>query len=173
MLVNNGARHAQLPPDARSIFLGPSVDTEPNGFTGQLATGDDLDDIDDEDGVTILSLFNTQEPTASIRVNASGFGFVDAWIDWNRDLDFSDVGEQILTNRQVAAGDTNFSFTMPSTASVGVSYLRVRLSTLGNLSAVGVGVGGEVEDYRITIVRNSRPVANPDSYTLDEDTSLS
>jgi VCBS repeat-containing protein len=173
LLVNNGARHAQLPPDARSIFLGPSVDTEPNGFTGQLATGDDLDDIDDEDGVTILSLFNTQEPTASIRVNASGFGFVDAWIDWNRDLDFSDVGEQILTNRQVAAGDTNFSFTMPSTASVGVSYLRVRLSTLGNLSAVGVGVGGEVEDYRITIVRNSRPVANPDSYTLDEDTSLS
>ena len=179
LLVNNGARHAQLPPDARQIHLGLLVDSEANGQPNATATGDDgiVAALDDEDGVTIGGLpfdryFNISIPDTNVIINASGTGFVDAWIDWNRDGDFIDLGEQVIANQVVTTGNTTFAIRTPATASIGISFMRTRLSTLGNLLSGGVGIGGEVEDRQIEIIRDFRPVAVDDTYSVVEDNTL-
>ncbi len=52
------------------------------------ADGDDLNNIDDEDGVVFPPL--TRGLTASISVTIVGIGYLNAWIDWNGDGDFND-----------------------------------------------------------------------------------
>jgi len=182
--TNNGARHAVLPPDADRIFLGSSVDPESDGQPNSTATGDDLAGTpDDEDGVRVSGFFNTRNglltpiqstviPNTTVTVTSSGSGFIDSWIDWNRDGDFTDAGEQVITNQVVAAGDSAFVVVTPATASVGLTFLRVRLSALGNLLSGGVGIGGEVEDNQIEVISNTPPVAINDSYSIAEDNLL-
>jgi VCBS repeat-containing protein len=170
--TNNGARHAQLPADATQIFLGSLIDTESDGQPAAGATGDDTAGIDDEDGVTIGGFFNTRVPDTNVVIRSTGVGVVDAWIDWNRDGDFTDVGEQVISNQVVAGGDNNFVISTASSALVGDSILRVRLSLLGNLLSGGAASGGEVEDHVVQVVRSFPPVVGNDSYTTAEDTTL-
>ena len=42
--------------------------------------------------------------TAHGVVSMRGNGFLSLWIDWNRDGDFADAGEQILNNVSRTAG---------------------------------------------------------------------
>ncbi len=170
--VGNAARNAILPPDSSQVFLGTSPDSENDGQPNANASGDDGAGRDDEDGVTIGGIFNSRVPATNVTVTASGTGIVDAWIDWNRDGDFTDVGEQVITNQPVFAGATTFVVQTPAAVSVGGSFIRVRLSALGNLLSGGVGIGGEVEDHPVEIVRSFPPVLDNDSYTTNEDTSL-
>jgi VCBS repeat-containing protein len=170
--TGNGARHAILPPDGSQIFLGTSPDSESDGQPNVNALGDDGAGRDDEDGVTIDGMFNSRVPATNVTVNASGTGIVDAWVDWNRDGDFTDVGEQVITNQPVFAGNTTFIVQTPTAVSVGGSFMRVRLSTLGNLLSGGVGIGGEVEDHPVQIVRSFPPTLDDDSYVTNEDVTL-
>ncbi|MCY2976123.1 MAG: Ig-like domain-containing protein [Planctomycetota bacterium] len=180
LLSNNGARNAQLPADAIQLYLGATVDTEADGQPNPNATGDDIASTpSDEDGVRIVNglfqngFFNKQVPQTSLIVTSSGAGFVDAWIDWNRDGDFTDAGEQVISSQIVSGpGETTLTVTTPASSSVGSSFLRVRLSALGNLLSGGVGIGGETEDYRIDIIDNVPVVANDDNYSTIEDTML-
>ena len=59
--------------------------------------------FDDEDGVTFLTPVAACQ-TAQVTVIASAAGKLDAWIDFNRDGDFNDAGEQIFTSRALVAG---------------------------------------------------------------------
>ena len=83
--------------------------------------------------------------------NASGGAKLDAWMDFNQDGDWDDAGEQILTDTAVINGDNVLTFSVPSSASVGTTYARVRLSTAGGLAVTGSAADGEVEDYEIEI----------------------
>ncbi len=170
--AGNGARHAILPPDAPQVFLGTATDQDADGQPNTTASGDDATGIDDEDGVTVTDAFNTRNPGTNVIVNASDTGIVDAWIDWNRDGDFVDVGEQVITNQPVFTGNNSFTIQTPATANVGGSFIRVRLSLLGNLLSGGAAIGGEVEDHPVQIIRSFPPVPDNDSYFTNEDTSL-
>ena len=90
---------------------------------------------------------------ANFSVVSSEPGLLDAWIDFNRDGDFLDAGEKIASNVVVVAGTNLVSTNVPATATAGASYARFRVSTAGNLGPVGPADDGEVEDYRVNILK--------------------
>lgn len=140
------------------IRLGASVDADSGLLNNANATGDDVNNTDDEDGVTLTPLLPTGETTivpVSIQ-NASGF--LNVWFDWNADGDFADAGEQMITNQAVAAGTVNLNIAVPVTAIIGPTFARFRVCTnntaLDNCSTPrGTVQSGEVEDYQFTVSR--------------------
>lgn len=87
-----------------------------------------------------------------------------AWIDWNGDGDFDDSGEKVL-NVSSATSPYTASFTVPSSAVVGSTRMRVRLTYNGTLTPCGVMYYGETEDYTVNITA-STPLG-PLSNTID------
>ncbi|RMB63854.1 choice-of-anchor D domain-containing protein [Dokdonia sinensis] len=94
----------------------------------------------------------------TVQVNTDGAYTVGTrvWIDWNRDDDFTDAGEEYTLGSayNVTNGATTLSplpITVPITASIGVT--RMRVSTRYNFypSSCGTGFDGEVEDYSLLI----------------------
>jgi len=77
------------------------------------------------------------------------------WIDFNRDGDFEDAGEEVLsqtTNNSVSNGVTvSQSFTVPSNITFGTTRMRVIMKD-GNISGPCISYTyGEVEDYAIDL----------------------
>lgn len=144
------------------LALGPAVAT---GTTLSIAG-------DDEDGVHFGGLFNAASSAVPITVTATGPGILDAWIDWNADGDFTDPGERIAAGLPVQEGDNVINVATPASAAIGFTSSRFRISATGNLELAGIGVGGEVEDHLVEIVAGQPPVANDDSYEVDEDNVL-
>ncbi|MEC8555201.1 MAG: Ig-like domain-containing protein [Planctomycetota bacterium] len=170
---NDGARHVV----GTDALLGATITAEPDGQPTPLGDGD-LDD-----GVTFGAnllqpgVFNRNVFT-SIDVTLSSPGFVDAWIDFNADGDWDDPGEQILRSERFDGSSLSQTFmvTVPSTSPVPngptTTFARFRSSTTGGLIPTGLSVGGEVEDYAVTIVPGDPPVAVNDTYTVNEDATL-
>ena len=79
---------------------------------------------------------------------------INAWIDFNADRDWSDSGEQIITDGMGAAGVINsFFFAIPGTPPFPArpTYARFRCSSQGGLGPAGGAPDGEVEDYQVRI----------------------
>jgi hypothetical protein len=157
LLGSNGARHS-ISPD---IYLGSFVDAEPDGQPNLAATGDDMDLVypsagDDENGVTFTSQIKSGS-MATLNVVASVDGYLDAWMDFNGDGQWTATAEHVLTTVPLAAGTNNLSFNIPSSATPGTSYLRFRFRDyIEPLNYYGAAENGEVEDYRIEIMDGSQ-----------------
>jgi hypothetical protein len=148
LAANIGANHLIV----QGIMLGSLIDAEADGQPDVMALGDDLANLDDEDGVMLNSLmFPGANP--SISVSASTAGKLDAWVDYNRDGDWADSGEQVFAGAPVSAGVNVLPFSVPVTALPGITYARVRFSLGGGLSYMGPAPDGEVEDYEVKIYR--------------------
>jgi hypothetical protein len=100
----------------------------------------------------------------SARINTDGnftvLGF--AWIDFNHDLDFNDAGEafDLGSATNVLSGLTSNSplnITIPLTATLGATRMRVIATYDGDSSPCLSGFDGEVEDYTITITSPCTP----------------
>jgi uncharacterized repeat protein (TIGR01451 family) len=141
LLASNGARHVV----AGALHLGATVTTETDGQpspTASLDTGDD--------GVTLPSGLIVGR-NASVIVNASASGKLDAWIDFNRNGVF-DASEEIATDVPVVAGNNSIGFVVPATATAGGTFARFRVSTAGGLGPTGLAQDGEVEDYAVPMI---------------------
>jgi len=158
LLNSNGARHA-INPD---IFLGSKVDAEPDGQPNLPATGDDQDLVypsagDDEDGVTFTSQIISGS-TVTFDVAASVDGYLDAWMDFNADGQWTAPVEHVLSTIPLNAGINSLSFNIPTAAAPGTSYLRVRFRDFdAPLSYDGPADNGEVEDYLVEVMDGSQP----------------
>jgi len=171
-IAANGASHGVLP----GLQIGAIVDVEPDGVPSELANSDDITgNFDDEDGV----VFNSNTPifpggTAEITVNlATGPNAparLNAWIDFNRDGDFNDSGEQIIVADRKGTGAYTYQIVVPQDAVPGVSYARFRYAYESTLGPTGPAREGEVEDYLIQIL-NDRPDAVPDQFTVNQDST--
>jgi len=160
--VNNGARHIIAGGTNLALRLGPSIDAETDGQPANQADGDDLfDGNDDEDGVFFPTPFipgTWAQITVDVSVGGgtSGNAYLQGWIDYNADGDWTDPGEQILTDYSVAfTGMGNLytlSIPIPSSASNGTTFARFRLSTYTGLGISGIALDGEVEDHKINIL---------------------
>lgn len=148
LFASDGARHVVVP----GFYLGEMIDAEFDGHPTANATGDDTNDTDDEDGVIFTNpLIPGTE--AIINVTASYPGILSAWMDFNDDGDWKDAGEKIISDRELKIGYNCIGFDLPATAMQGRAYARFRFSSARGLSFDGPASDGEVEDYRVQIVK--------------------
>ena len=147
LLASGGARHVLV----GGVFLGNSADSEPDGQPTPLADGDDNDGNDDEDGVIFTSPL-IPGGTATVDVNASTAGILDAWIDFDGDGTWSGPGEHIFAGVPLAPGVNSLSYFPPANGLAGhTSFARFRYSLSGAATFTGIAYGGEVEDYEVWI----------------------
>jgi hypothetical protein len=145
LVASTGASHLIVP----GVYMGASVDPEPDGQPDPSATGDDLDGNDDEDGVAFPNPFVPGGVT-NVDITTSVGGFIDAWFDWN--LDGSWTGEQVLASYAVPGGTVSVPINVPAGAAPGSTvFARFRFSTVGGLSEYGLAPDGEVEDYNVQV----------------------
>jgi len=155
LVGSDGARHTIV----EGVCLGRGIDAEPDGKPGPAANGDDLNGTNDEDGVVFTSTLSSSEPT-TIEVTASVQGYLNAWVDFNRDGSFGDKGEQIFMDQLLAPGLNKLLFSVPQTALNGATFARFRFSTRGLLSYNGPAADGEVEDHEVAIAERLQPQIN-------------
>ena len=142
-----------------TLRLGALEDTEYVATTNLTATGDDITNLDDEDGVTLPSMTAGAPATIPVIVtnNTGAAAYLNAWIDYNNNGVLTDAGEQIATNVTIATGTTsatqNLSITVPANALTGTNLgVRVRLTSVSSPGSTGAAGIGEVEDYVVSII---------------------
>ena len=146
LLDQNGAGHL-IDPD---VFLGFSIDADPDGQPHSLALGDDSDGNDDEDGVVIKTSLITGS-SVNVEVTASTGGYLNAWVDFNQDGNWGQADDHVFIDTQLNTGLNNLTLNVPGDVSPGVTYARFRFSRDQGLSYVGEADDGEVEDYLVEI----------------------
>ena len=156
LAASDGARHVIVP----SLYLGSAVDADADGQPDAYAAGDDNDGTDDEDGVTFGSL--VPGTVSDVTVVASAGGFLNAWMDWNADGDWADVGEQIFDDQALASGPNVLAIQVPAEAAGGYTFARFRFDSIGGLSYDGPADDGEVEDYWVNVLGNYDLTAGTD-----------
>ena len=124
-------------------------DGEADGHPDSVALGDDNNNIDDEDGVSIPGLQQGKTATIEIVVGGGG-GYVDAWIDWNGNHLWEHPQEQIHAGH-LPDGTHTISVLVPDASITGQTFARFRISSDGGLTPVGSAPDGEVEDYEVHI----------------------
>ncbi|MFC1569309.1 GEVED domain-containing protein [bacterium] len=147
MFSSNGAHHIIWP----GIYLGEEIDSEDDGLQNALASGDDLDGTDDEDGVEFLTSLH-QGQTALIQVTASVEGFLNAWVDFDGNGDLDDPDDQIFMDQPLKSGENLLTFPVPDDAKDADTFSRFRFSPTTGVTFKGLVVGGEVEDYKVSIL---------------------
>jgi hypothetical protein len=87
------------------------------------------------------------------------------WIDWNKDGDFDDADEAITLTNSSGAGPYTGTITVPASAQLGNTRMRIRVQdangTPANATSCGASQYGEVEDYTINIAAGVPPLAAP------------
>jgi hypothetical protein len=154
LLADDGARH-----EIHSyLFLGQVIDSEHDGQPTVDATGDNLDGIDDDDGIVFTSLLIAGHQV-TLEADVFGAGLLNAWIDFNIDGDWDDVGEQIFADEAMTDGLNSLAFDVPAYAALGQTFARFRLASAGGLTPIGLAWDGEVEDYATSISSVPEPGA--------------
>jgi hypothetical protein len=88
------------------------------------------------------------------------------WIDYNRDGDFSDSGEQVWTKSASKTTPVSGSFTIPSGAVENSTRMRVSMKYNGIPTSCETFQYGEVEDYTV-IIEGSGPDTEAPIITLN------
>lgn len=130
--------------------LGATRDTENDAPTPLDGTGDDGDSTDDEDGVSFTSMIVAGQ-MATVDVTISQDVLLNAFVDFDGDGSFAQLGDQIFTDEPLTTGVNSLSFVVPGNARQGGSYARFRINTAGGLTATSAADDGEIEDYAITM----------------------
>jgi chitodextrinase len=91
----------------------------------------------------------TITPAWTSTVYSEGYS---VWIDYNKDGDFIDAGEQVYTKAASTATPASGSFTIPATATLGATRMRVSMKYNGIPTACEAFSYGQVEDYTVNIV---------------------
>ena len=171
-LAANGPRHGIV--TGYGLTLTPTigigvVDGEVDGQPSTSALGDDTSpalSVSDENGVMFLAgLTPGASGTVRVGVRTAGFssGVLQAWIDFNRDGDFLDPGEQIIKDKALGTGLHNIQFAVPAGAQLGPTYARFRYGIERGIGPKGAALAGEVEDYLIDILQD-QPIAVNDIF---------
>ncbi|MCG3209108.1 MAG: hypothetical protein FOGNACKC_02727 [Anaerolineae bacterium] len=147
-LAANGPYHVILP--TNNPTLGADVDAETDGRPTTDATGDDVTNRDDEDGVRLDSrIVSGRVATFTVTGTNVAGAVLNAWIDWNGNGVF-DAGEQVFTNTTLVAGPNVLTVSVPGIVLSSTINTRWRYSTdaAGSSTPTGRASDGEVEDHQ-------------------------
>ncbi|UUO08814.1 GEVED domain-containing protein [Blastopirellula sp. J2-11] len=123
--------------------------------------------------------------TNSVSIASSSLyspGILQAWMDFNKDGDFNDPGEQIFRNLTLQDGTHNYTFVIPDyvidDSGQDPMYripldVRFRVDYTLNLGPTGEAFAGEVEDYEVNIAQgpDGGIRLTDDTFTYVEDTA--
>nr|WP_321221219.1 immunoglobulin-like domain-containing protein [uncultured Psychroserpens sp.] len=126
-----------------------------------------LNTIDNSSGAQFYSDFTsisttlTKDSQYTITVTPTWTGTVynesySVWIDYNRDGDFTDAGEQVWTQGNTQASSVSGSFIIPSSAVENSTRMRVSMKYNALPTSCETFTYGEVEDYTV-IIEGSGP----------------
>jgi len=128
--------------------------TVQNYHTGYTNVGGaDPNDKYYQDFTNIMIDVNLLQSYTLYIVNGSNNQGLDlgAWIDYNRDGDFDDAGENIVCDID-NYGEGTFSVSIPADASIGATRMRIITKYYGSTcDPCATPLNGEVEDYTINI----------------------
>jgi len=82
------------------------------------------------------------------------------FIDYNRDGDFDDAGETVWTNAASKTTPVTGTFTIPMTATLGATRMRVSLKYNGIPTACETYSYGQVEDYTVILTSPAQTTLN-------------
>jgi hypothetical protein len=149
-MANLGAAHF-----IDNLFLGWLIDTEMDGQPTLGASGDDMNGVADEDGVTFNSPWisgSTAQINVRVAAPSPGPFDLDLWVDWNGDGGWSQANEHVLAAHPVMLGPNPIAIPVPAGLAPKWTYTRFRLTHPGTGAGyTGYVYGGEVEDFRIPI----------------------
>lgn len=149
------------------LILGTQWDADPSSQFSANADGDDLNNLDDEDGIALARPLVRGSNDNRILVTATNttgqLAYLNGWMDFNGNGVF-DTNERMITDTLVPNGSQQLTFSIPATAPLGNTFARFRYSLDRGLGPTGFVNSGEVEDYRFTIV---------DSFSLAVDDTAS
>jgi len=100
----------------------------------------------------------TITPTWTGTVYSEGYA---AWIDYNKDGDFTDSGEQIFSKATSTATPASGSFIVPTGVASGTTRMRVSMKYNGVPTSCETFGYGEVEDYTVNIVAGVLDTVKP------------
>ena len=148
--ASGGPTHRAIP----GFQLGLHVSADATATPGVGA------DADADDGVFFPDPFVPGWP-AMVEVLIPAQGYLDAWLDANRNGSFEHPAESLAQllpmppangfSLPVQPGLNRFRLNLPPSLAIGTTYLRARFSPLGQLGPEGFGGTGEVEDYRVEV----------------------
>lgn len=92
------------------------------------------------------------------------------WIDFNRDGDFDDAGENVLegSGTQVVVG----AISIPTTADLGLTRMRIAMQRNQFAEACETFPKGEVEDYLVNLIPGSQEVRSDEIENRSENISF-
>ena len=96
---------------------------------------------------------------------------IRVWIDYNKDGDFDDVGEQVLSINASKTTPIIGNITIPAAATLGSTRMRVSMKYNAIPTACESFSYGQVEDYTITITATGR--IDEDYTNVNDDLTLS
>ncbi|SCY60014.1 reprolysin-like metallopeptidase [Flavobacterium caeni] len=110
---------------------------------------------------TALSTNVTRGTANTITITPTWLGSVYSegyavFIDYNQDGDFSDSGETAWTRSATTTTPVSGTITIPATAALGATRMRVSMRYNAVPSACGSFTYGQVEDYTVNIVSAAR-----------------
>jgi len=165
LLANDGPRHQIVP----GLMLGTQITAEEDAYQNSDATGDDLTQSIQDDGVAVplpsLSLSSIDYTIDVIATNTTiQAANLYAWVDFNQNGLFEVNESQVLTvpaNSGTATYTLTFTIPAGTTLTAGTTCARFRLTTdhltqstdaIGqDTASVGPAGDGEVEDYILAI----------------------
>ena len=81
------------------------------------------------------------------------------WVDYNQDGDFIDAGEQVWTKAASATTPVTGTFTIPATATLGTTRMRVSMKYNAIPTACEAFSYGQVEDYTVNIISAAKGIS--------------
>ncbi len=158
---NDPAFHILSNTGTNPVYFGGTVDGDGNGAPGSLANGDDSESTgigsgDDEDAITELPTLRTNYTEYDVNLVCTTGAKVGAWLDINQNGAF-DNSEYAFAD--CINGIATLNWSGLSGLITGDTYARFRIASATSSVAApyGVAVGGEVEDYAVTIQEPATP----------------
>ncbi|MDK2770979.1 MAG: GEVED domain-containing protein [Flavobacterium sp.] len=120
-----------------------------NGNTYNLNTGFSTtpNGYQDWTGLAIKPI-QAQGGGVNVSFESNSRGTWKAWVDWNKDGDFTDAGEEVYTSGGVAMITNTFGFIVPNGATPGDYRMRIRTyNAYGNYNAMGAACDNPALEY--------------------------
>ena len=123
-------------------------------------------------------IVNGNQYTINFSTGFSGSSYTEFWqifIDYNRDGDFDDAGEEVITGSSSSSATLSGTFTVPSGTSYGYTRMRVSMKWDAAATPCETFSYGEVEDYLVFLTpttRSSKEFAHENGFEIGFEESM-